>query len=90
VATGYLTLILVVIHYLFDHDKTTTSVDRVIINGVARLGKSVFGNHAKPSAKWTDAIEDAVLMFSDQQLVTGIAILISGYSQLECALSAYH
>ena len=29
-------------------------------------------------------------MFSDQQLVTGIAILISGYAQLYCGLSSFH
>ena len=29
-------------------------------------------------------------MFSDQQLVTGIAILVSGYAQLPCGLSSYH
>jgi hypothetical protein len=39
---------------------------------------------------WSGAIETAVLMFSDQQLVTGISILVSGYSQLRCGLSTYH
>lgn len=29
-------------------------------------------------------------MFSDQQVVTGIAILSAGYSQLHCGLSSYH
>lgn len=29
-------------------------------------------------------------MFSDQQVVTGIAILSAGYSQLRCGLSSYH
>ncbi|KAL4938113.1 hypothetical protein BDV06DRAFT_226298 [Aspergillus oleicola] len=32
----------------------------------------------------------AILTMSDLQLATGIAILISGYSQLRCGLSAYH
>ena len=36
----------------------------------------------KPSKKWAEALEKAVLGFSDQQCITGIAILLSGYSQL--------
>ena len=36
----------------------------------------------KPSDKWAEALEKAVLGFSDQQCITGIAILLSGYSQL--------
>jgi cytochrome c oxidase subunit IV len=35
-------------------------------------------------------MEKAVLILSDAQLVTGLAILISGYSQLKCGISAYH
>ena len=31
-----------------------------------------------------------MITLSDQQIVTGIAILASGYSQLNCGLSAYH
>lgn len=36
----------------------------------------------KPPDKWAEALEKAVLAFSDQQCITGIAILLSGYSQL--------
>ena len=81
---------MVIVYYLFDHDKTENPVDRVIIDGVARLWKSLFGNRPKPSLKWSESIEAAVLMFSDQQLVTDIGILMSGYLQLKCALSTYH
>jgi hypothetical protein len=90
VATGYITLIMVVVYYLFDHNKTTNVVDRVFINGVGRLSGSLSPNSTKPELKWSEAIEFAVLMFSDQQIVTGIAILLSGYTQLNCALSTYH
>lgn len=31
-----------------------------------------------------------VVMLSDQQLVTGVAILISGFSQIKCSLSVFH
>ncbi|KAI4707218.1 hypothetical protein J4E89_008157 [Alternaria sp. Ai002NY15] len=36
------------------------------------------------------AIEKSVLILSDLNLVTGTAILIAGYSQLRCGISAYH
>ena len=42
------------------------------------------------SRKWTQALQSAVLTFSDQQSITGIAILVSGYSQLACGLAIYH
>jgi hypothetical protein len=44
----------------------------------------------KSSEHWIAAIEGAILIFSDQQVVTGISILISGFSQLHTGLSAYH
>lgn len=31
-----------------------------------------------------------MLILSDQQLITGISILVSGYSQVSCLLQAYH
>lgn len=65
-------------------------MDRVIIDSIARLSKYLLRNREKPALKWSEAIEAAVLMFSDQQLVTGIAILLSGYTQLNCALLTYH
>jgi hypothetical protein len=30
-----------------------------------------------------------VLMLSDQQMITGIALLVSGVSQLGCSISAF-
>jgi hypothetical protein len=89
-ATAYITLFVVFIYYLFDHDKTRNPVDRVFIDGAAKLWKYLTNNRDKPSPKWTAAIESAVLMYSDQQLVTGIGILVSGYSQITCSLSTYH
>ena len=35
-------------------------------------------------------MEKSVLILSDTQLVTGLAILIAGYSQLNCGISSYH
>ena len=46
--------------------------------------------HLAPSSEWKKPLGKAVLMFSDQQIVTGIALLASGYSQLSIGLDAYH
>ena len=46
--------------------------------------------HFAPSSEWKTPLRKAVLMFSDQQIVTGIALLASGYSQLPSGLDAYH
>ena len=46
--------------------------------------------HFAPSPEWKKPLGKAVLMFSDQQIVTGIALLASGYSQLPSGLDAYH
>ena len=43
-----------------------------------------------PSHDLEKTLGKAVLMFSDQQIVTGIALLASGYSQLSSGLDAYH
>ena len=43
-----------------------------------------------PSEKWIKAVESAVLALSDQQIVTGLAILVSAYSQFQCGLAVYH
>ena len=45
---------------------------------------------ARPSKPWESTLRKAVLMFSDQQLVTGIAILTSAYPQLPYGISSYH
>ena len=46
--------------------------------------------HFAPSPNWKMPLGKAVLLFSDQQIVTGIALLTSGYSQLPRGLDAYH
>ena len=42
------------------------------------------------SKRWSKAFHNAVLLYSDQQSLTGIAILVSGFSQLNCSLATYH
>ncbi|KAH0562533.1 hypothetical protein GP486_002781 [Trichoglossum hirsutum] len=89
VSTAYLTLVMILLYYMVDSYSETTSqhlpnpVDRSVLEFVWRkLGR--------PSNLWEKELQKVVLMFSDQQLVTGIAILGSGYSQLRCGLSSYH
>ena len=43
-----------------------------------------------PQQWWAEVIETAVLTFSDTQILTGIAILVSGYVQLPAGLDLYH
>lgn len=42
------------------------------------------------SERWTRAFEAAVLFLGDTQVVTSVAILLSGYMQLPCGISTYH
>ena len=86
VATAYLTLAIVSIYYFVGYvpEGFLNSIDRGIVDTVWRKARS------KPAKTWEPTLRTAVLMFSDQQLVTGIALLISGYAQLRCGLSVYH
>ena len=85
VATAYLTLILVVVHYLLDcsPEFTRNPIDRGTVAFIRN--KLSF----RPSEAWAPTLQRSVLMFSDQQLVTGIAILAAGFSQLTCGISTY-
>ena len=47
-------------------------------------------DHDEVSEVWSEALQNAVLAFSDQQIVTGIAILVSAYVQIFCGLQVYH
>ena len=85
--SAYLTLFLVIVYYLFDHQVTTNLVDRRFIDLVT---PTKWNNSSSASKKWTDALEGAVLMYSDTQVITGLAILLAGYVQLPSGISVYH
>ena len=68
--SAYTTLVLLVIHYLLDDRRTTNSVDRRFIDLVTRAWNKEGGK----SRKWTEAFEGAVIMYSDTQVITGIAV----------------
>lgn len=48
-----------------------------------------FRNHESSKA-WSEALQNGILLFSDQQIVTGTAILIGAYAQVACGLQVYH
>ena len=74
---AYLTLIVVTIHYISAAQDNSNAVDQRFINLVRfRLWKRV------DAEAWITAMETSVLMFSDIQILTGLAILLGGYTQL--------
>ncbi|KAF2019289.1 ArfGap-domain-containing protein [Aaosphaeria arxii CBS 175.79] len=92
--TGYLTMILLILHYIIVYDyKRTNRRGKIYVNYVDHgiltfIRERLFS--WKPKRRFEFALEKAVLLLSDTQLVTGLAILVSGYSQLDCGMSAYH
>lgn len=86
VATGYLTLILVLTYYIlgFVEVQFLNSIDRGFLRHVRRFIKP------PSTTRFSSTLRKAVLMYSDQQLVTGIALLVGGFSQLQYGLDAYH
>jgi hypothetical protein len=57
VASAYLTLIMVIIYYLLDRQKTDSPVDQAVVKGAATIWKILFKGDQKPSEQWIDAIE---------------------------------
>lgn len=86
VATGYLTLLLVLAYYIlgFVEAQFLNPIDRGCLRYVRRIIKP------RSTTRRASTLRKAVLMYSDQQLVTGIALLIGGFSQLHYGLDAYH
>lgn len=56
----------------------------------ALLSKAYRTKHRLQFERWTAAIDAGIFAFSDIQLITSLAVLISGYLQLPCGLSVYH
>lgn len=87
-SSAYLTLILLFVHYLVDHQQQQNSVDRVFLAAV--VPKKLTIQTQESSEKWARAFDAAVLCLGDTQIITSVAILLSGYVQLPCGLSTYH
>jgi hypothetical protein len=87
--TAYLTLGLLIVHYLTVHNVRS----RNFVNVVDDVLLTFFRHQViswKPSRRFEYAMEKSVLILSDTQLVTGLGILAAGYPQLKCGSSAYH
>ncbi|PVH77883.1 hypothetical protein DL98DRAFT_534304 [Cadophora sp. DSE1049] len=93
-ASAYLTLILLFAYYflVFDPSKDTLSleptshpnpVDRIVLY-YPRKWVNRISNASK------EKMEKLVLVLSDQQLIGGLAMLVSGFLQLNSKISSYH
>jgi hypothetical protein len=87
--TAYLTLVLLAVHYLTVHNVRRKNLVNVVDDGLLTFFRHQMISW-KPSRRFEYAMEKSVLILSDTQLVTGLGILIAGYSQLKCGISAYH
>ena len=96
--SAYLTFIICTISYFLNQEKLSNEIDKRVINFVVdrrcirKIAISLSEFFGIPNAKtWDTAFQSAVLDFSDQQIMTGLAILVSGYVQLRCrGLAVYH
>ncbi|KAK7920161.1 hypothetical protein PG985_008183 [Apiospora marii] len=59
---------------------------------VRRADRQLFlARRPESDERWRRAFDEVVLMFSDQQLLTGLGVLVAGYVQvMNASLSAYH
>lgn len=85
-AAAYITFILVVIYFLFGYVDPPFSnvVDQGCIRLVWRKSKK------RPSRVWEPFLRKAILIYSDTQLVMGLAILGSLFPQLTALLPSYY
>ena len=78
--TAYFTLLMALLGYVFG------LIPKEMINAADRHFYRV---KSSQSPEWHKAMEKGVCAFSDQQIITGIAILIAGFSQLH-SIDVYH
>ena len=85
-ATAYLTFFMMVVYYL------AHCVDSKLLNAVDNqlLAALPSWTYLKSSHRLETTLRRAILMFSDQQAVTGIGLLASGYAQLDHGIQSYH
>ena len=86
--SAYLTLTLVAVHYLIDRRQQRNLVDKAFLAFV--VPKALTIQTEETSERWTRAFDEAILFLGDTQVVTSIAIVLSGYVQLPRGLSTYH
>ncbi|KAE8316470.1 hypothetical protein BDV41DRAFT_573754 [Aspergillus transmontanensis] len=88
---AWTTLLVLIFHYVAVHPSPRTSpghqrndLDCFLQDGTRRALKWT------PSSHWGPPLETLILGMSDQQLVTGLAIMTSGYAQIQDGLSTSH
>ncbi|KAF1954524.1 hypothetical protein CC80DRAFT_536706 [Byssothecium circinans] len=93
VATAYLILFFCASSYLLcDSVAIPTRIDKMFLDSLWRPANGRGGSvtHSRHPSLTEKSLNEIVLAFSDQQIVTGIAILISGFVQIEKGLSTHH
>ncbi|KAE8845241.1 hypothetical protein PTNB85_03506 [Pyrenophora teres f. teres] len=92
--SAYLTLLMLLLHYITIFDLGNTGNEHAApVNSVDYGVLTWLRSHIiswRPSRRFNNAMEKSVLILGDLNVVTGIGILIAGYSQLKCGISAYH
>ena len=78
--SAYITFAFVIISYW------TGLIPGSLLNAVDR---NCFKAKANGSKAWSEALQKGVFVFADQQIITGIAILIAGFSNMGI-ISVYH
>jgi hypothetical protein len=93
IASSFITFTAIIVSYLtYSLDgNLTNGFDDIAVKNIRRLLHMGDGDDILPSTRQVrnEAITRFILILSDQQLVTGLAILITGYSQ-RCSLDGYH
>lgn len=102
-ATAYLTVLLILAYYLKNYlpSRDLNHIDRKVLDFVESLWtipilrefpKGLYTKRPHSAmGKHKDVLEKVTLAFSDQQVITGLALLLAGFSQLSCnGINAYH
>lgn len=84
--TSYLTVVLIFIYYFIGW----SSRSQLNVIDIGLLGWLRRKTKLRPSRNWEPVVCKTILLFADQQLITGSAILGAAYSQLRCGLQSYH
>ncbi|KAM5378820.1 hypothetical protein ACJZ2D_004293 [Fusarium nematophilum] len=71
-------------------DVMVTHLTRQVCQYFSLSGRTWIPIWLKASERWHMAFEKSILNMCDIQLMTGLGILISGYANLRCGISAYH
>ncbi len=91
--TAFVTLLLVSIYYMSAclsrvDPASCDRIDSAIIRRTQQLPLLCLINKRMPY--WEPRLRTAILMYSDQQLIAGIALLNSAYTQLGKSMTSYH